>query len=88
MMLARVNEAMPKSLSLYGQISSDMLAEFKLENEKVAPVMVDGKMFSVQLSGGGQLTFEPGAQLEYSTKPYPCLISCSREVFREAQHAI
>lgn len=77
-----------KSLSLYGENSlAEMLSDFDIEGEKIEPVIIDGKMFSVQLSKGGQLTFEPGAQLEYSTKPYPCL-SDAVERLRQVQAKI
>ena len=88
MLICKATNDKVKSLSLYGEGSlADMLAEFDIEGEKVEPVMVDGKMFSIQLSKGGQLTFEPGAQLEYSTKPYPCL-SDAVERLRRVQSKI
>lgn len=31
------------------------------------------RLFSVKLDDQDQLTFEPGAQLEFSSRPYPCL---------------
>ena len=74
MLICKIASEKAKSLPLYGQDSlSSMLEKFDVEGENVEPVIIDDKMFSIQLSKGGQLTFEPGAQLEYSTKPYPCL---------------
>ena len=74
MLLAKTSNNKVESLKLYGDNSlSELLSDFKLEGDKVSPVSIDNKLFSIQLSNGGQLTFEPGAQLEYSTKPYACL---------------
>lgn len=33
----------------------------------------DGSLSRINLGAGDQLTFEPGGQLEYSSRPYPCL---------------
>ena len=74
MLICKIASEKRSPLPLYGQDSlSSMLEKFDVEGENVEPVIIDDKMFSIQLSKGGQLTFEPGAQLEYSTKPYPCL---------------
>ena len=44
-------------------------------------------LLSVQLDSEDQLTFEPGGQIEFSSKPYPCLSDAVRRM-REVQELL
>ena len=61
-----------RPVSLFGELAGELLA-LADEQESWTPEYKDSQLQRIALGEGDQLTFEPGGQLEISSKPYPCL---------------
>ena len=67
-------ETQPAMVPLLGEGSlQETLRAMLPENRMWRLQESQGLLTSIKLEDGDQLTFEPGGQLEYSSKPYPCL---------------
>ncbi|MFY7927611.1 MAG: glutamate-cysteine ligase family protein [Oligoflexus sp.] len=81
----------PETVPLFGPKSlTTMLQTLKSRYPawtfQVVPEEPD-HLLNVQLDDADQLTFEPGGQLEFSTRPYPCLGDALRRL-REVQSIV
>ena len=72
----------PRLTPLRGANSlSEYLAELSATYEDwVDHRSSDGSLMSVSVGADEQFTFEPGGQLEFSTKPYPCLVDADTQL--------
>lgn len=73
--LIQVSEPQPSIMPLYGQGSSTEALSRLLTNNRLwkADRNDDGSIRRIDLGQGDQITFEPGGQIEYSSKPFACL---------------
>lgn len=81
-----LQSAKPQTVALFGERSlasflQGMQADHPDWDYKVLPEEPD-HLLNVQLEDADQLSFEPGGQLEFSTRPYPCLLEASERVNR------
>ncbi len=74
----------PRQVQLFGQHGlsgylESLQASQSAWNYKYAPGEAH-YLLNIALEDQDQLTFEPGGQLEFSTRPYPCLLDALRRV--------
>ncbi len=81
---ASLTQAKPSTVALFGSNSlatylGSMQKEHKDWRYNVLPEEPD-HLLNIQLEDADQISFEPGGQLEFSTRPYPCLLEAAKRV--------
>lgn len=76
----------PRTVPLFGDASlaaylQGMQAQHPDWRYNVLPEEPD-HLLNIQLEDADQISFEPGGQLEFSTRPYPCLLEATERVHR------